>query len=89
MGPSSTLFADPLVPAQPKLRHRVGRPKGSKGRVMQGARVLGAHHFAFMREGLLLNELMSRGATSLMAIKAMSEVVTALRQCPSARGLVG
>ena len=41
MEPSPTLFADPLVPAQPKLRRRVGRLKGAKGRVMQGARVLG------------------------------------------------
>ena len=56
---------------------------------MQGARVLGAHHFAFVRESLLLDQLMLRGVTSLMAIKATSEVVMALRQCPSARGLVG
>ena len=32
---------------------------------------------------------MLRGVTSLMAIKATSEVVMALRQCPSARGPVG
>ena len=53
MEPSPTLLADPLAPAQPKLRRRLGRPKGSKSRVMQSARVLGAHHFAFVREGLL------------------------------------
>ena len=56
---------------------------------MQGPRVLGAQHFAFLREGLFLDQLMLHGVTSLMAIKAMSEVATALRQCPSARGLVG
>ena len=38
---------------QPKLRRRLGRPKGSKERVIQGALVLGAHHFAFVRESLL------------------------------------
>ena len=48
MEPSPNSFADPLVPAQPKLRRRVGRPKGSKGRVMHGPRVLGARHFAFV-----------------------------------------
>ena len=52
MEPPSKSFADPLVPARPKLRRRLGRPKGSKGRVLQGARVLGAHHFAFVPESL-------------------------------------
>ena len=40
MEPSPTLLAEPLVQAQPKLRRRVGRPKDSKGRVIQVARVL-------------------------------------------------
>ena len=48
MEPSPTLLADPLVPAPLELRRRVGRPKGSKGRVMQGPRVLGVRHFAFV-----------------------------------------
>jgi hypothetical protein len=77
MEPSPTLLADPLLPASPKPRRRVGRPKVSKGRVTQGPRVLGAQHFAFLRECLFLDQLMLRGVTSLMAIKAMSEVTTA------------
>ena len=34
-------------------KRKVGRPKGSKGRVMQEARALGVHHFAFVRSSLL------------------------------------
>jgi hypothetical protein len=33
MEPSPTLLTDPLVQVQPKLRRRLGRPKGSKVRV--------------------------------------------------------
>lgn len=48
MEPSSNSFANPLVPAPPKTRRRVGRPKGSKGRVMLGARVLRAIQESWM-----------------------------------------
>ena len=75
MEPSPTLLAEPLVPAQPKLRRRVGRPKGSKSRVMQGARVLGAHHFAFVRESLLGLDL----AEAFHRYLAWSEATTDVR----------
>ena len=75
MEPSPTLLAEPLVQAQPKLRRRVGRPKGSKGRVIQGARVLGAHHFAFVRESLLGLDL----AEAFHRYLARSETTTDVR----------
>jgi hypothetical protein len=50
-------------------------PKGSKGRVMQGARVLGAHHFAFVRESLLGLDL----AESFHRYPASSETTTDVR----------
>ena len=75
MEPSPTLLAEPLVQAQPELRRRVGRPKGSKGRVTQGARVLGAHHFAFVRESLLGLDL----AEAFHRYLAWSETTTDVR----------
>jgi hypothetical protein len=73
--PSPTLLADPLVQAQPKLRRRVGRPKGSKSRVMQGARVLGVKHFAFVHAILSAQDL----AKAFHRYMAWSETTTDLR----------
>ena len=75
MEPSPTLLADPLVQVQPKLRRRLGRPKGSKERVIQGALVLGAHHFAFVRESLLELDL----AEAFHRYLAWSEAITDVR----------
>jgi site-specific recombinase XerD len=46
-------LAAPLFHAALAPRRRAGRPKGAKARVVQDARALGVHHFAFLRSSLL------------------------------------
>lgn len=58
---------------QPK--HKPGRPKGSVAKVMQEARALGVHHFAFVRSSLLGLDL----ADSFNRYMAWAETTTDLR----------
>ena len=55
--------------------------KGSKERVIQGARVLGAHHFAFVRESLLRLDL----AEAFHRYLARSETTTDVRHVQNRR----
>ena len=49
-----TLGLEAFLPATGTVpKRKVGRPKGAKGRVLQEARALGVHHFAFVRSSLL------------------------------------
>lgn len=70
-----TAFVHPLLPSAAKLRRRPGRPKGSKGKVLQEARALGVHHFAFVRSSLLGLDL----AEAFNRYLAWSESTTDLR----------
>jgi site-specific recombinase XerD len=56
-------------------KRKVGRPKGSKGRVLQEARNLGVHHFAFVRSSLLGLDL----AEAFNRYLAWGETTTDLR----------
>lgn len=53
-------------------RRKAGRPKGSKAQVVQDARALGVHHFAFVRSSILGLEL----ADSFQRYLAWSETTT-------------
>lgn len=48
---------DPILQITLVPRRKPGRSKGSKGRVLQEARKLGVHHFAFVRSSLLGQDL--------------------------------
>ena len=69
------VFADPLLQSPPMQRRGPGRPKGSKGRVLQEVRALGLHHFAFVRSSLLGLDL----AEAFDRYLAWSETTTDLR----------
>ena len=76
-GASSTPPFDNL----PVARRRPGRPLGAKARVVQDARALGIHHFAFVRSSLLgldLREAFNR-------YLAWSETTTDLRYIQNRR----
>jgi hypothetical protein len=75
MEPYAASFVDPLMFGAPALRRRAGRPKGSRGRVLQEARALGVHHFAFVRSSLLGLDL----AEAFNRYLAWSETTTDLR----------
>jgi hypothetical protein len=45
--------ADPLFHSVPTSARKPGRPIGSKVQVVQDARALGVHHFAFVRSSIL------------------------------------
>jgi hypothetical protein len=43
----------PLFHSGSVIRRKAGRPRGSKAQVVQDARALGVHHFAFVRSSIL------------------------------------
>jgi hypothetical protein len=53
MEPSTAFFVDPSLQSAPVSKRKLGRPKGSKGKVLHEVRALGVHHFAFVRSSLL------------------------------------
>ena len=65
----------PLFHSAPSPRRKPGRPKGSKAQVIQDARALGIHHFAFVRSSLLGLDL----AESFDRYQAWCEPTTDLR----------
>lgn len=65
----------PLFHTAPVAKRKPGRPKGARGSVLQEARALGIHHFAFVRSSLLGLELADAFARYL----AWSETTTDLR----------
>jgi site-specific recombinase XerD len=67
--------AAPLFYTASPPGRKPGRPKGSTARVMQEARALGVHHFAFVRSSLLGLDL----AESFERYMAWSETTTDLR----------
>ena len=70
---------NPLFHAAPPKK--AGRPKGATARVMQDARSLGVHHFAFIRSSLLGLDL----ADSFARYMAWSETTTDLRYVQNRR----
>lgn len=75
MEPTSAFTVDAQLQTTPAPRRKPGRPKGSKGRVLQEARVLGVHHFAFVRSSLLGLDL----AEAFNRYLAWGETTTDLR----------
>jgi len=69
------VFVDPLLASDAAPRRKPGRPKGAKGKVLQEARALGVHHFAFVRSSLLGLDL----AEAFSRYLAWSETTTDLR----------
>lgn len=67
-------MTEPLFQSAPTSR-KMGRPKGSKAKVIQVARSLGLHHFAFVRSSLLGLDL----AASFERYMAWAETTTDLR----------
>ena len=67
-------MTEPLFQSAPASR-KMGRPKGSKAKVIQVARSLGLHHFAFVRSSLLGLDL----AESFERYMAWAETTTDLR----------
>jgi site-specific recombinase XerD len=65
----------PLFHSAQGSRRKPGRPKGSKAKVIQEARALGVHHFAFVRSSLLGLDL----ADSFNRYMAWAETTTDLR----------
>jgi hypothetical protein len=65
----------PLFHSAPSPRRKPGRPKGSKAQVIQDARALGIHHFAFVRSSILGLDL----AESFDRYLAWGESTTDLR----------
>jgi hypothetical protein len=59
----------------PSTKRKPGRPKGSTAKVMQEARALGVHHFAFVRSSILGLDL----ADSFNRYMAWAEFTTDLR----------
>jgi hypothetical protein len=70
-----TFSFNPLFHRSPVPGRKPGRPKGAKATVMQEARALGVHHFAFVRSSLLGLDL----AESFERYMAWSETTTDLR----------
>ena len=81
MEPFAISIVDPLMPAAQRPRRWPGRPKGAKGRVLQEARSLGVHHFAFVRSSLLGLDLVEAFNRYL----AWSETTTDLRHVQNRR----
>jgi hypothetical protein len=73
--------AAPLFHSGATTRSKVGRPLGSKAQVVQDARALGIHHFAFVRSSLLGLDL----AESFDRYLAWSESTTDLRYVQNRR----
>jgi site-specific recombinase XerD len=71
----------PLFHSGPVNRRKAGRPKGSKAQVVQDARALGVHHFAFVRSSLLGLDL----AESFARYLAWAESTTDLRYVQNRR----
>ena len=65
----------PLFHTAPVEKRKPGRPSGAKARVLQEARALGIHHFAFVRSSLLGLDL----ADAFARYMAWSETTTDLR----------
>lgn len=73
--------AEPLFHSAPMPRRKPGRPLGSKAQVVQDARALGVHHFAFVRSSILGLDL----AESFARYLAWSETTTDLRYVQNRR----
>ncbi|MBC7620302.1 MAG: hypothetical protein H7293_15200, partial [Candidatus Saccharibacteria bacterium] len=71
----------PLFHAGDTALRKPGRPKGSKAQVVQDARALGVHHFAFVRSSILGLDL----AESFARYLAWSETTTDLRYVQNRR----
>nr|WP_295768060.1 tyrosine-type recombinase/integrase [Rhodoferax sp.] len=71
---SAELIA-PLFHNAPVVKRKPGRPLGAKAQVLQEARSLGVHHFAFVRSSLLGLDL----ADAFSRYMAWSETTTDLR----------
>jgi hypothetical protein len=65
----------PLFHTAPQDKRKPGRPSGAKARVLQEARALGIHHFAFVRSSLLGLDL----ADAFARYMAWAETTTDLR----------
>lgn len=76
-----TALAEPLFHSAPAARRKPGRPPGAKARVLQEARALGVHHFAFIRSSLLGLDLRE----SFERYLAWSETTTDLRYIQNRR----
>lgn len=72
---------NPLFHSAPVLKRKPGRPKGATAKVMQDARSLGVHHFAFVRSSLLGLDL----ADSFERYMAWAETTTDLRYVQNRR----
>jgi len=70
-----SLAVNPLFHSDLAPRRKPGRPKGSTAKVMQDARALGVHHFAFVRSSILGLDL----ADSFARYMAWAETTTDLR----------
>ena len=81
MGFQSQSFAAPLFHSAPAPRRKAGRPLGSKAKVVQDARALGVHHFAFVRSSILGLDL----AESFQRYMAWAESTTDLRYVQNRR----
>ncbi len=77
----SQSFAAPLFHSALTPRRKAGRPKGAKAQVVQDARALGVHHFAFVRSSILGLDL----AASFERYMAWSESTTDLRYVQNRR----
>ena len=71
----------PLFHSGLTTRRKAGRPKGSKAQVVQDARALGVHHFAFVRSSILGLDL----AESFQRYMAWAESTTDLRYVQNRR----
>jgi len=81
MGFQSQSLAAPLFHSAPAPRRKAGRPLGSKAKVVQDARALGVHHFAFVRSSILGLDL----AESFQRYMAWAESTTDLRYVQNRR----
>ena len=76
-----TLNEQPLFLGANTVRRKPGRPLGSKAQVVQDARALGVHHFAFVRSSILGLDL----AESFDRYLAWAETTTDLRYVQNRR----
>jgi site-specific recombinase XerD len=74
-------MAEPLFYTAPPPKRKPGRPLGSKAQVVQDARALGVHHFAFVRSSILGLDL----AESFERYLAWAETTTDLRYVQNRR----
>jgi site-specific recombinase XerD len=81
MTSASPAMPAPLFHGTLSTRRKAGRPKGSKAQVVQDARALGVHHFAFVRSSLLGLDL----AESFARYLAWAETTTDLRYVQNRR----